>query len=217
VGPVIPATLLACALNVSPVTLDAVARVESGGNLLALNVNRLLGPQPRPASVADAVRIAESYIALGYSVDIGLMQVNSRNLPALGDTIEQVLDPCTNIAAGGRILTANYADAARRMGEGQPALQAALSAYNTGNLSAGFRNGYVARYVGPGGVPALAGGVRQVAASMTAAGRPVAPPLAFHRPGPAEPWPTPPKAPPSPYTADIAIDFKEASSVQFVQ
>ncbi len=196
----IPAALLACALNVSPVTLEAVARVESDGNPLALNVNRLPGPQPRPASVAEAVRIAESYIARGYSVDIGLMQVNNRNLPALGYTIEQVLDPCTNIAAGGRILTANYADAARRMGEGQPALQAALSGYNTGNFSSGFRNGYVAKYIGPGGVPALAGGVRQAAASTTAAGKPVAS-----------------KTRPSPYTADIAIDFKEASSVQFVQ
>ena len=196
----IPAALLACALNVSPVTLEAVARVESGGNFLALNVNRLQGPQPRPAGVADAVRIAASYTARGFSVDLGLMQVNSRNLPALGYTVEQVLDPCTNVAAGGRILTANYADAARRMGEGQPALQAALSAYNTGSFSAGFRNGYVAKYTGPGGVPALAGGVRQAAASMTAAGKPVAP-----------------KARPSPYTADIAIDFKEASNVQFVQ
>lgn len=131
----IPAVLLACALNVSPVTLDAVARVESGGNSLALNVNRLQGPQPHPANVADAVRIAEGYVARGFSVDLGLMQVNSRNLPALGYTVEQVLDPCTNVAAGGRILTANYTDAVRRMGEGQPALQAALSAYNTGSLS----------------------------------------------------------------------------------
>ena len=196
----IPTALLACALNVSPVTLEAVARVESGGNSLALNVNRLSGPQPHPVSVVEAVRIAESYIARGYSVDMGLMQVNSRNLPALGYTVEQVLDPCTNVAAGGRILTANYADAARRMGQGQPALQAALSAYNTGNFSAGFRNGYVAKYVGLGGVPALAGGVRQASASMTAAGKPAAS-----------------KARPNPYTADIAIDFKEASSVQFVQ
>lgn len=195
----IPAALLACALNVAPVTLEAVARVESGGNPLALNVNRLQGPQPHPASAAEAVRIAESYIARGFSVDLGLMQVNSRNLPALGYTVGQVLDPCTNIAAGGRILTANYADAARRMGEGQPALQAALSAYNTGSFSAGFLNGYVAKYVGPGGVPALAGGVRRAAASM-AAGKLVAS-----------------KARPNPYTADIAIDFKEASSVQFVQ
>jgi len=200
VGPVIPAALLACALNVSPVTLEAVARVESDGNPLALNVNRLGGPQPHPASVADAVRIAESYIARGFSVDLGLMQVNSRNLPALGYTIGQVLDPCTNVAAGGRILTANYADAVRQMGEGQPALQAALSAYNTGSLSAGFRNGYVAKYIGPGGVPTLAGGVRQAAASMTAAGKSGAS-----------------KARPSPYTADIAINFKETSSAQFVQ
>lgn len=196
----ISAVLLGCALNVSPVTLEAIAKVESGGNPIALNVNRLPGQQPHPASVADAVRIAESYIMRGYSVDLGLMQVNSRNLPALGYTIGQVLDPCTNIAAGGRILTANYADAARRLGEGQPALQAALSAYNTGNFSAGFRNGYVAKYIGAGGVPALAGGVRQAAASLAAAGKPVAS-----------------KARPSPYTADIAIDFKEASSVQFVQ
>lgn len=199
-GPVIPAALLACALNVSPVTLEAIARVESGGNSLALNVNRLQGPQPHPAGVADAVQIAASYIAHGFSVDLGLMQVNSRNLPALGYTIEQVLDPCTNLAAGGRILAADYADAARRMGEGQPALRAALSAYNTGDFSAGIRNGYVARYYGPGGVPALAGGVRQAAASMTAAGKPVAS-----------------KARPSPYTADIAINFTEASSVQFAQ
>jgi len=196
----IPAVLLACALNVSPVTLEAIARVESGGNVIALNVNRLQGPQPHPASVADAVRIAEGYIARGFSVDVGLMQVNNRNLPALGYTLEQALDPCTNIAAGGRILTANYADAARRLGEGQPALQAALSAYNTGNFSAGFRNGYVAKYIGAGGVPALAGGVRQAAASMAAAGKPVAP-----------------KAAPSPYTADIAIDFTEASNVGFVR
>jgi len=214
---VIPALLLACALNVEAPTLDAIVRVESGGNAIALNVNRLRGPQPRPASVAEAVRIAEGYIARGFSVDLGLMQVNSRNLPALGYTVEQALDPCTNIAAGGRILTANYAEAVRRMGEGQPALLAALSAYNTGDYSAGFRNGYVARYIGRTSVPALAGGVRQAAASMAAAGRPVAPPLAFHRPGPVEPWPTPPRAAPSPYTADIAIDFTEASSVQFVQ
>ena len=167
---------------------------------IALNVNRLRGPQPHAASVAEAVRIAEGYIARGFSVDVGLMQVNSRNLPALGYTVEQALDPCTNIAAGGRILTANYAEAVRRLGEGQPALLAALSAYNTGDYSAGFRNGYVAKYIGPTGVPALAGGVRQAAASMTAAGRPVAS-----------------RAAPSPYTADIAIDFTEASNAQFVQ
>lgn len=194
------ATLLACALNVSPITLEAIVRVESGGNPIALNVNRFVGRQPRATSASEAARLARSYIEQGYSVDLGLAQINSRNLPRLGLTVEQVLDPCTNIAAGGRILTANYADAVRRWGEGQVALQAALSAYNTGNFSAGHRNGYVAKYYGPGGVPALAGGVREAAASMEASGRRVAPP-----------------APPNPYTADIAIDFSGGMSVQFVQ
>jgi type IV secretion system protein VirB1 len=37
--------------------------------------------------------------------------------------------------------------AVRIMGEGQPALLATLSAYNTGTFTGGFANGYVAKYV----------------------------------------------------------------------
>ena len=78
----IAAALLACAANVAPVTLAAVIRVESTGNPLALHVNGLVGPQPHPTTVADAVNLAEHAIRLGYTVDLGLMQVNSRNLAA---------------------------------------------------------------------------------------------------------------------------------------
>jgi type IV secretion system protein VirB1 len=162
----IPAPLLACAPNVAPATLEAVIRVESGGNPLAIHVNGLR-VQPTPATnAAEAARIAEGYILRGYSVDLGLMQVNSRNLVALGTTVERVLDPCTNVRDGAAILTADYAEAARTRGDGQAALQAALSAYNTGSFYRGFANGYVAKYYGPGGVPALAGGIRQ--ATLTA-------------------------------------------------
>ena len=189
----IPAALLACALNVAPVTLEAVIRVESGGDPLSLNVNRLAGPQPHAATIAEAVTLAQGYIARGYSVDLGLMQVNSRNLDALGYTIEQVLDPCTNIRGGAAILTVDYAEAARSKGEGQGALQAALSAYNTGSFYRGFANGYVAKYYGHDGVPALAGGVRQATATAAAVKRT-----------------TPP---PNPYTADTQVFIREASSV----
>lgn len=187
----IAAALLACAANVAPVTLEAMMRVESGGNPLAINVNHLAGPPPRPATLAEAVAIAQSYIAHGYSVDLGLMQVNSRNLAALGISIEQVLDPCANVKAGAAILTANYADAARARGDGQGALQAALSAYNTGSFSRGFANGYVARYYGPGGVPALAGGVRQAVLTAEAVKH------------------APPPSPPNPYTADTQVYVRE--------
>lgn len=191
----IAAALLACAANVAPVTLEAVVRVESGGNPLAVNVNHLAGPQPRPTTLAEAVAIAQGYVARGYSVDLGLMQVNSRNLAALGATIEQVLDPCANVKAGAAILTANYAEAVRSRGEGQGALQAALSAYNTGSFYRGFANGYVAKYYGPGGVPALAGGIRQ--ATLTAE-------AVKH---------TAPAPPRNPYTADTQVYVREVSTL----
>jgi type IV secretion system protein VirB1 len=151
---VIAAALLACAANIAPVTLEAVIEVESRGDPLLLHVNGLAA-QPRHATDAsEAAGLARRYIAQGYSVDLGLMQVNSRNLAVLGYTIEQVLaDPCINIRAGAAVLTADYAAAMQEHGDGQAALQAALSAYNTGDLYRGFANGYVARYYGPGSAP----------------------------------------------------------------
>jgi type IV secretion system protein VirB1 len=188
----IAAALLACAVNVAPATLEAVIRVESGGDPLALNINRLAAPQPHPATLPDAVRLAERYIHQGYSVDLGLMQVNSRNLAALGYSIAQVLDPCTNIQGGARILTADYAEAVRSRGEGQAALQAALSAYNTGSFYQGFENGYVAKYYGPNGRPAVTGDVGRTIAAVTAAKRGA--------------------PPPNPYTADTQIYVREVTS-----
>jgi type IV secretion system protein VirB1 len=184
----IAAALLACAANVAPVTLDAVIRVESGGNPLAVYVNHLAGPQPRAANLADAVRLAVRAIRQGYSVDLGLMQVNSRNLAVLGLSIEAVLDPCTNIRAGAAILTADYAAAVETRGPGQVGLRAALSAYNTGDFERGFSNGYLARY----GVPAIAGSARP--AAMTAA--------VTHA------------SPPNPYTAQTQIYGREATHVR---
>lgn len=140
----------ACAPDVAPETVLAVIGVESGGHPLALNVNGAPGgPQSvRAGSVREAVALARAAIAEGHSVDLGLMQVNSRNLAILGVALEEVLDPCTNVRAGARILLDGYVAAARRHGEGQAALRAALSAYNTGDFARGFRNGYVARYYG---------------------------------------------------------------------
>lgn len=181
--------LLACAPDVAPVTIEAVVQVESRSDSLALHVNRL-PVQPPPARALDeAVRTAEAFIARGYSVDLGLMQVNSRNLSALGLTVARVLEPCANINAGGAILAANYRQAVQTLGEGQAALQAALSAYNTGDFARGFANGYVARYYGPA-VPALA----SVALSARAA--------------------TPSPPPPNPYTAETEIYAKESARVQ---
>ena len=138
-----------CAPNVSPQTVLAIVQTESRGRPFALNVNG--GSQPRaPTSSVNATATAQRYIAAGYSVDLGLGQINSRNMRWLGLTWDTVFDPCTNIAALGRVLTQNYnATIAGR--DPQSALRVALSLYNTGSSSRGFRNGYVAKVVGNAG------------------------------------------------------------------
>jgi len=141
---------LQCAPTVAPETVAAIVRTESRGHVLALNVNG--GRQPgRQSSAAEAARAAKRYVAAGYSVDLGLGQINSRNMRWLGLTWETVFDPCTNIAALGRVLTQNY-NAVKAGRDPQSALRIALSMYNTGSQSRGFRNGYVAKVVRNAGI-----------------------------------------------------------------
>lgn len=134
-----------CSVNTHADTVRAVIDVESKGNPLAIGVNGPLKLR-KARTPADAAQLARYAIGQGYSVDMGLMQVNSRNLAKLGLTPETVFDPCTNIRAGTMILSGNYGRAIVSHGEGQDALRASLSAYNTGSMTRGFRNGYVARY-----------------------------------------------------------------------
>ena len=114
-----------------------------------LNVNG--GSQPAAQTdAASAATTAQRYIAAGYSVDLGLGQINSRNMRWLGLTWDTVFDPCTNVAALGRVITQNYNKAIPGR-DPQSALRVALSLYNTGSSSRGFRNGYVAKVVGNAG------------------------------------------------------------------
>lgn len=74
------------AYGVDPWLLYAIAKVESGLNPHAIN---------------------DRHWHRTRSVDIGLMQINSRNLPALareGYDPRAIWDPCHNILAGARIL-----------------------------------------------------------------------------------------------------------------
>ncbi|MEO8723769.1 MAG: lytic transglycosylase domain-containing protein [Sphingobium sp.] len=134
-----------CAPNVAPQTVAAIVQTESRGRPFALNVNGGSQP-PEQTDALSAAATARGYVAAGYSVDLGLGQVNSRNMRALGLTWETVFDPCTNIAALGRVLTQNYS-AAINGRDPQDALRVALSLYNTGSALRGFNNGYVAKVV----------------------------------------------------------------------
>ncbi|MCA8270714.1 lytic transglycosylase domain-containing protein [Burkholderia vietnamiensis] len=178
------AIMATCAPNVHPTTMAALVQTESKGNPYSLSDSGLEGlpwserkktiRSLSPSSAEDAEKIAADLIARGHIVDIGLTQVSSRNLARLRLSVREVLDPCTNVRAGGQILSAFYRDALPKYRDSNAALLAALSAYNTGNFSNGLSNGYVDRVLAAGGmrVPALrVPGVRRISAMADAPGR----------------------------------------------
>ena len=134
-----------CAPGVHIKTLSAVVRHESRVKPYAIGLNSKDSKLPRqPTNKAEAVATGEWLKANGYNFDGGFGQVNVRNLEWLGMSVEDLFDPCKNLAGAARVLTDCYTRAAKKFPGEQPALQAALSCYNTENFANGFSNGYVA-------------------------------------------------------------------------
>lgn len=131
-----------CAPEIATEALVPLLVAESSGDPLKINVNK--GPRVEVASPADGAALARRFIAAGYSVDIGLGQINSRNLARLGVSVEQAFDPCTNLGLASRVLQEGYAQASRHH-SGLDAISVTYSLYNTGTMTRGFRNGYVNR------------------------------------------------------------------------
>lgn len=148
-----------CAPAVAPETLLSVVQVESRFEPLAIAVNGAPRIVVEPTSVDDAVAKASALIKAGRNIDLGLAQINSRNLSWLGLSLADVFEPCTNLRAAARILQDGYGRSdAPRVGE-QTALKTALSYYNTGHPARGFTNGYVGKVVSAAEriVPAIGG------------------------------------------------------------
>lgn len=141
----LPALAQQCAPTIAYQTVQAVVMHESGTRPFAIGINGGARITRQPQTKKEAVETARTLINMGLSIDMGLGQINSANLPRLGLTVEQIFDPCTNLRAAETILRGCYDPAAARLGHGQPALQAALSCYNTGNTHSGISNGYVGK------------------------------------------------------------------------
>ena len=139
-----------CAPNVAPSTMTAIVRVESGGDSLAIGDNttrRSYYPHDR----ASAEALARRLLGAGHLLDVGIAQIDSMNFAGFGLSLHTIFDPCTNLSVGARILSDDYAFAARRFGDGQLALRHAIGMYNTGRLNGGAR--YIARVLAAAGVP----------------------------------------------------------------
>jgi len=150
----------ACAPDVPLITLRAIARTESAFHLYALSLDY---PQRtakehgftnggiffahQPKNLAEARTWTHWLLRRGRSVSIGLMQISTQHAADFGLSADRLFDACINIRAGAQILTAQYRRAAAVLGEGQVALQQALSEYNSGSSVLGFANGYVSNVV----------------------------------------------------------------------
>jgi type IV secretion system protein VirB1 len=179
-----------CAPQVAVETLVSIATVESGLDPLAIGVNGAPVVRVSASTANEAAAKAQALIDQGRSVDLGLAQINSRNLPRLGLSVADAFEPCRNLEAAQAILVEDFGRSSGPGTEVQAALRASLSRYNTGDPERGLTNGYVARVVRAAVkiVPAL-----QVdAASATSGSEPdaIAPPPppawdVFARAGPA--------------------------------
>lgn len=195
-GPITLNAIEECAPKVAAVTMAAIVQQESGGNPLALHDNTT-GQSYRPASLASAARLARALIQAGHSVDLGLAQINSRNLTALGLDADQVFDPCSNLHAAQVILLGAWSQSGEL-------LRGALSAYNTGNTTgiAGAR--YSARVYAQAGVvvPAIPGGrLARWAMNGVPVPRPDLPPIR-----PRVTW-TPQASPLAPNAAGLKVQW----------
>jgi type IV secretion system protein VirB1 len=109
----------ACAPQVAPQTLAAIAQVESQRDPLAIGDNTAHRSY-RPRSKTEAVALAQHLIAAGHNIDAGITQINRGNWAWLGLTAATVFDPCQNLRAAATVLTA-------------------FSAYHTGSPTRGMR------------------------------------------------------------------------------
>ena len=129
------ALALECA-PATPATMAAIVRVESGGNPYAIGVvGGRLARQPQNQS--EAIATAKMLQASGWNFSMGLAQINRDNLPRYKLTFEDVFTPCTNLAAGARILSDCH-NRARAQQHPNPGT-AALSCYYSGNFRRGFQ------------------------------------------------------------------------------
>lgn len=145
--------MAACAPLIDPITIAAVVQNESGGNPLAIHDNAD-GKSYSPKNLDNAVALAKRLIAAGHSVDLGLAQINSKNLHWVGLTVEQSFDSCSNLQASQQVLV----DAHKRSGGD---LQKTLQIYNSGKADG---SKYASAVYGKAGVvvPAIPGGALAV-------------------------------------------------------
>lgn len=137
--------ILQCATPVAQVKMPAIIKTESQNNPLAIGLNKGYKLKFQPKDPEQAKNWVEYLEKNDYNFDVGLAQINIKNIKKYGYTAKDLLDPCVNITVGSDILANNYKNAMSVSTSSTEGWQKAISAYNTGNFTGGMRNGYVSK------------------------------------------------------------------------
>ena len=138
--------------NVHPSVMAAIVKTESNNNPFAININDKNNKHIRLAYQAKTLKQAQNWVTYleknKYNFDVGIAQINIKNIHKYGYTVTQALDICTNLKLASLILKQNYNQALNTTNHSQQdAIKLAISAYNTGNYHSGFSNGYVNKVI----------------------------------------------------------------------
>ncbi|MDO8336509.1 MAG: lytic transglycosylase domain-containing protein [Candidatus Saccharibacteria bacterium] len=132
-----------CAPFVARATMKSFIKHESSFSPFAIGINGGARLERQPQSKKEAIATANFLIEKGYNADFGYGQINSKNVQRLNLDLNDIFDPCKNLHIAATIFLDNYNLALKSYKNPNDATLAAISAYNTGNFSNGFKNGYV--------------------------------------------------------------------------
>lgn len=124
--------------------MQAIVKVESGGKPLAIGLNKGFKLQYQAKDTAQAKSWVDYLEKNNYNFDVGIGQVNIKNIHNYGYKASDLLDPCLNLKIASEIFDKSH-QSALATDNSANALKKAISAYNTGNFRSGFKNGYVAK------------------------------------------------------------------------
>jgi len=133
-------TIQQCAHMVDQQLMMRVISVESSHNPYAIGVvNAHL--QRQPQNLTEAKATAHFLENAGYNYSVGLAQINRSNFRRFNLNFNNVFDACTNLNAGGQILSECLNRASAR-GYQADATHKALSCYYSGQLNSAVGTQY---------------------------------------------------------------------------
>lgn len=133
-------TIQQCAPMVNHGLMMSVVGVESSHNPYAIGVvNARLQRQPR--NIAEAKATVQFLENAGYNYSVGLAQINRSNFSRFNLNFDNVFDACTNLNAGGQILS-ECLNRASAQGFQADATHKALSCYYFGQFNSAVGTQY---------------------------------------------------------------------------